>query len=167
MAKKSANKARPSSSKKMGTKIFGTSSIGKLQVQKYHFENVEGPEPLVSYNNIVSLIIQCMVVVMLVQIRIIKPESSGSSLDRSPSFIFYKKNCLLTDPGYANAVALTAGLPEIIIYLLDDPDELESFLIRALDSYVGNEKFIENPTQGNITQCLWGHISCICGFLNS
>lgn len=163
-----SRKSKPSSSKKMGTKIFGNQSSGKLQVQKYLFENIEGLEPLESYDNIVNLTVQCMVaVVMLVQLRINKPDVSGSALDRSPSFRFYKKKCILADPGYATAIALAAGLPELIIFLPDDPEELEAFLIKTLDSYVGNEKFIENPTQGNIIECLWGHISRICGFLNS
>lgn len=39
--------------------------------------------------------------------------------------------------------------------------------MKTLDSYIGNEKFIENPPQGNIIECLWGHIFRICGFLNS
>lgn len=163
-----SRKSKPSSSKKMGTKIFGNQSSGKLQVQKYLFENIEGLEPLQGYDNIVNLTVQCMVaVVMLVQLRIIKPDASGSALDRSPSFRFYKKKCILADPGYATAIALAAGLPELIIFLPDDPEELEAFLIKTLDSYVGNEKFIETPTQGNIIECLWGHISRICGFLNS
>jgi hypothetical protein len=167
MAKR-ISKAKPSSSKQMGSKIFGSKSSGKLHVQKYSFENVEGLAPLESYDNIVNLLVLCMVtVVMLVQFRIIKPDASGASLDRSPSFRFYKKKGILADPGFATAAALAAGLPELIIYLPDDPQELEYFLIKALDSYVGNEKFIETPTQGNITECLWGHISRICGFLNS
>jgi hypothetical protein len=165
---KASRKQKPSSSKKLGTKIFGNKSAGILQVQKYSFSNIEGLEPLESYDNIVKLTVLCMVtVVLLVQLRIIKPDTSGSSLDRSPSFRFYKKKCLLADPGYATAVALAAGLPELIIFLPDDPEELVAFLTKTLDSYVGNEKFIEVPTQGNIIECLWGHISRICGFLNS
>lgn len=167
MAKK-ISKTKPSSSKQMGSKIFGSKSSGKLHIQKYSFENVEGLAPLESYDNIVDLLVKCMVtVVLLVQLRIIKPDASGASLDRSPSFRFYKKKALLADPGFATAAALAAGLPELIIYLPDDPQELEEFLIKALDSYVGNEKFIETPTQSNIMECLWGHISRICGFLNS
>lgn len=165
---KASRKQKPSSSKKLGTKIFGQKSAGTLQVQKYSFSNIEGLEPLESYDNIVRLAVLCMVtVVLLVQLRIIKPDASGSSLDRSPSFRFYKKKCLLADPGYATAVALAAGFPELIIFLPDEPEELEALLTKALDSYVGNEKFIEIPTQNNIIECLWGHISRICGFLNS
>mgnify|MGYP001807180369 CR=1 FL=1 len=78
-----------------------------------------------------------------------------------------RKKCLFADPGYATAIALAAGLPEFIVFLPDDREELEAFLMKTLYSYVGNEKFIENPTQGNILECLWGHISRICGFLNS
>lgn len=167
MAKKS-NKSKPSSSKKLGSKIFGSKSSGSIHVQKYSLENVEGLAPLNSFDVLINFIAQCIVtVVMLVQIRIIKPDASGSSLDRSPSFRFYKKKCILADPGYATAAALAAGLPELIIYLPDDPEEMETFLIKALDAYVGNEKFIETPTQNNIMECLWGHISRICGFLNS
>lgn len=124
-------------------------------MQKYCFENVEGLAPLESYDNMVKRIVVCIVaVVMLVQIRILKPDASGASLDRSPSFRFYKKKYIFADPGFATSVALAAGLSQFIISLPDDPQELEKFLIKALESYVRNEKFIETPTQGNIMECL-------------
>lgn len=167
MAKKGKN-SKSSSSKKLGSKIFGSKSSGSIHVQKYSLENVDGLSSLNSFDVLINFIAQCIVtVVMLIQIRIIKPDASGSSLDRSPSFRFYKKKCILSDPGFATAAALAAGLPELIVYLPDDPEELETFLTKALDSYVGNEKFIETPTQNNIMECLWGHISRICGLLNS
>ncbi len=88
-------------------------------------------------------------------------------LDRSPSYRFYKKKFLLEEASPVTAIAVASSLPEAVVHLPDEPSEFENVLISILDSYVGNEKFIETATEGNISRFFWGHCSRICGILNS
>lgn len=152
----------------MSNKVFNKRSSGSLCIKNYNFNSAAAFKSLECYSNLVELMVMCMVTVtLLCQLRSLSPDSSSAKLDQLPSFRFYKKRVMLSHPGHGLAITLAASLPEAIANLADNPTELEEWLHAALDSYIGNEKFIERCSENNVIDFVCGHMSRILGYLNS
>lgn len=169
----SSNRIRRTPAKKVtrsvtSSKIFKKKASESICIKAYKFENISGLKACNSYSNFIEYSVMCMVVVILLcQLRSLRPDSSSAKLDQLPSFRYYKKRVTLDTPGQALSLALATSLPEAIVFLPDNPDELEDWMLSAMESYVGNEKFIERCSPNNVIDFVCGNMSRILGYLNS
>lgn len=167
--KRSRNTPKVTKSKSSSKAIFDKAKTNdKLCIKTYDMSTIPCLSQLDSFLNICKLCVSCFVgIAMLCQLRALRPDGNSANMDRLPSFKYYKKNLLLEDAGQALAIALAACLPEVIIHFPDNPMECEIMLISILDSFQGNEKFIEKVSESNLAEYIWGHCARILGIINS
>jgi hypothetical protein len=142
---------------------------GELRIKGYELSGFEFLHGLgATYDNICISIAACIsTVVLLVQLRCLRPDTPSSKLDQLPCFRFYKKRILTDDPGLVTAFTLAICNPQAVILFPSDMTELEKLLINLLDCYQGNERFIEKCSSENLSFFIYGHMSRIMGIMSS
>jgi len=145
------------------------SQSGQLRIKGYEIQDLEFLRVLQgTYQNILLSISACMcTVVLLVQLRCLRPDTPSSKMDQLPSYKFYKKRVLTDDSGIVTSFTLAICLPDPILYFPENPTDLERYLISMLDCYQGNERFIEKCSSENVSDFIYGHMSRIMGIITS
>lgn len=150
------------------TNIFKKKKPGYITIRDYDLSTISGLSPIESYENITILSATCIVTTLILcQLRSLRPDSSGAKLDQSPSFRYYKTKVILKDPGLALSISLASSLPDVITLIPDDEDELEYWLTSVMDTYMGNERKLENVTENNKVDFIHGRMSEILGTINA
>jgi len=145
-----------------------TANNNKLSIKEYNLNSINDLSQIENYSNIIELVCICMVtVVMLCQFRSLRPAGNSSKLDQLPSFKYYKRKVVMDYAGQALALAVASSLPDAVVNLPSDPNELERWLLAVLDSYTGNEKLVKNCMENTVTDYVCGHMSRILGLMNS
>lgn len=170
MTKKKPTRNKPvvPTSKTSTKKIFGKEINSELRIKNYKLSSLTDLREIDSYENIIKLTTMTLVTVsMLCQMRALRPDGTSALLDQLPSFKYYKKKIILDYPGEALAISLPSCLPKVVVFLPDEPGDLEMYLIALVDSLQGNEKFLEKVSEENLSNYISGHCTRILGILNS
>jgi hypothetical protein len=175
MAKRSSSSpkksgAASSSSTATKKKLMGNKITDKIEVNGYPLAQLDTFTELTYYQNALIFIASTFVTIaLLCQLRSLKPDLPSAKLDQSPSFKFYKKRVLLDSTGRIAALFMAISQPSALACLptSDDPGDLDNWLISLIDTYQGNEKYIEKASTDNIMYYVCGQMSRLLGMFNS
>jgi hypothetical protein len=121
-------------------------------------------------SNYDEIIINCIVaiagIVIMIQIRALRPNSTSQMVDTSDSYRLYKARIIKAEPGQILKTCLAAA--PVFTFLGDTPDAVEESLADIVKLSGGNAKTLSGiPTKSNYTLWIHGAMSQIGGFLNS
>lgn len=134
-------------------------------VGEYNLKNIGIFSELILYKQ--ALLMVCawaVTIVLLCQIRALRPDTGAQVVDVSPSFKFYKK-IITGQVGQAVGTLIVAY--DAILYLDSDPDKLNTQLVNLLDNNTGTAKYIERVTKDNWTLYILGGVARFIGLGNS
>lgn len=153
---------------KNSSSIVFIGSENKITIKDFKFDEIKKFYFLNNYENICILItITIIVILILCQLRSLKPDVSASKLDQSDAFRYYKRKIILKDPGKSMALLISASLPEVFVYLPETEEKMEQWLQDVFYTYTGNERRVETIHEGNPIEFIHGTMARILGMVNS
>jgi hypothetical protein len=141
--------------------------IGELRIREFSLD-ISSLSSMENYANACkSVAAMLVVIVLLVQLRCLRPDTSSTKMDQTPAFRFYKRRVIVHDIGRVAACVLASCVDEAVMHLPTEPVELNELLIAIIDCYQGNEKALEKCNSDNVDAYIAGQMSRLMGYAAS
>lgn len=148
--------------------LRGNMKSGNFVIKTYSFDAIDIYKDTSFYKDAcLSIAVVVTTIVLLAQLRALAADVNSAKLDQTPAFRFYKKRVIVGDSGRVTACLITFTLDEAFVHIGDTPEEIQESVFVTLDTFQGNERFIEKCSEANLTDFVHGHMSRIIGIMAS
>jgi hypothetical protein len=159
-----------SSEKKKGaprSSVLQSKNPRGISIGEFEIDSINAFREFSFFNNLIIFTCGLIVIIaIMIQIRFARNNVPHSTVDRLPSYKFYKARYLKTT--YTKSVVIVLAMYSVLPWLDTNMVTLENSMIQHLNTGVeSNSPYIEKPNSNNYQMYFYGVISRMLGLLNS